>query len=88
MVDLPQPDSPTRPSVSPLLTSNEMPSTAWTAPTLRWKMMPCREREVHDQVVDLAGGRHLRRSSPGRRTDGCLRPWLMRPLVLAAHSLC
>src|SRR5215216_1420945 len=40
VVDLPHPDSPTRPSVSPGLTWNEMPSTAWTAPTLRWKMIP------------------------------------------------
>ena len=40
VVDLPQPDSPTRPSVSPFMTSKEMPSTACTAPTLRWMMMP------------------------------------------------
>ena len=32
VVDLPQPDSPTRPSVSPGMTSNETPSTARTAP--------------------------------------------------------
>src|SRR6185436_1299192 len=31
-VDLPQPDSPTMPRVSPGLRSNEMPSTALTAP--------------------------------------------------------
>src|SRR3954462_6375268 len=31
-VDLPQPDSPTRPSVSPRLMSNDTPSTARTAP--------------------------------------------------------
>src|SRR5215216_3490504 len=40
VVDLPHPDSPTRPSVSPGLTWNEMPSTAWTAPTCFWKMIP------------------------------------------------
>src|SRR6266542_3192460 len=40
VVDLPQPDSPTRPSVSPRLMENDTPSTARTAPTLRWKMMP------------------------------------------------
>src|SRR5512141_1463980 len=34
-VDLPQPDSPTRPKVSPLLISKEIPSTACTAPTWR-----------------------------------------------------
>ena len=32
VVDLPQPDSPTRPSVSPGITSNETPSTARTTP--------------------------------------------------------
>src|SRR3954452_10647939 len=32
VVDLPQPDSPTRPSVSPRLMSNDTPSTARTAP--------------------------------------------------------
>src|SRR5262245_32879975 len=34
-VDLPQPDSPTSPSVSPGKTENEMPSTANTAPCRR-----------------------------------------------------
>ena len=33
VVDFPQPDSPTRPSVSPGKTSKETPSTARTAPT-------------------------------------------------------
>src|SRR6185295_2512163 len=41
VVDLPQPDSPTRPSVSPFSTKKSMPSTARTAPTWRWKMIPC-----------------------------------------------
>ena len=40
-VDLPQPDSPTRPSVSPSRTSKLTPSTAWTRATSRWKMIPC-----------------------------------------------
>ena len=35
VVLLPQPLSPTRPSVSPRLTSKVRPSTAYTAPTLR-----------------------------------------------------
>ncbi|MEY9756203.1 hypothetical protein ABIE73_003598 [Bradyrhizobium yuanmingense] len=34
-VDLPQPDSPTRPSVSPVPSANETPSTACTVPTCR-----------------------------------------------------
>src|SRR5439155_4120037 len=41
VVDLPQPDSPTRPSVSPFSTKKSIPSTARTAPTWRWKMIPC-----------------------------------------------
>src|SRR6267143_4829351 len=41
VVDLPQPDSPTRPSVSPFSTKKSMPSTARTAPIWRWKMIPC-----------------------------------------------
>src|ERR1022692_4717922 len=34
-VDLPQPVSPTRPSVWPLRTTSDTPSTAWTWPTVR-----------------------------------------------------
>src|SRR3954470_7075793 len=37
VVDLPQPDSPTSPSVSPRMTSKDTPSTALTAPTWRRK---------------------------------------------------
>src|SRR5258705_844597 len=39
-VDLPQPDSPTTPSVSPLWSLRLTPSTAWTAPMRLWKTMP------------------------------------------------
>ena len=39
-VDFPHPDSPTMPSVSPDLRLNETPSTAFTAPTCFWKMIP------------------------------------------------
>ncbi len=35
--DLPEPDSPTTPSVSPLSRSNETPSTALTTPSRVWK---------------------------------------------------
>src|SRR5256885_1541380 len=41
VVDLPHPDSPTRPSVSLFSTKKSIPSTARTAPTWRWKMIPC-----------------------------------------------
>ena len=40
VVLLPQPVSPTIPSVSPRITSNDTPSTACTAPTWRWKRIP------------------------------------------------
>ena len=40
IVDLPQPDSPTTPSVSPSFTVNETPSTAFTDATSFWKMIP------------------------------------------------
>src|SRR5215212_4711481 len=39
-VDLPHPDSPTMPSVSPDFTVKLTPSTAFTAPTCFWKMIP------------------------------------------------
>jgi hypothetical protein len=39
-VDLPHPDSPTMPSVSPGLTLKETPSTAWTWAIAFWKMIP------------------------------------------------
>src|SRR5262245_41574840 len=40
IVVLPQPDSPTRPNVSPALTVNDTSETACTAPALRCKMAP------------------------------------------------
>ncbi len=36
VVDFPQPDSPTSPSVSPRSTEKLTPETAWTSPTLCW----------------------------------------------------
>src|SRR5919106_2060371 len=40
IVDLPQPDSPTRPSVSPRWISRETSSTALMSPTWRSRMIP------------------------------------------------
>src|SRR5829696_7515878 len=40
VVDLPQPDSPTSPSVSPAMMSNDTSSTAWTRATSREKRPP------------------------------------------------
>ena len=42
VVDLPQPDSPTKPRVSPWNTSNETPSTAFTSPMCRLINVPPR----------------------------------------------
>ena len=39
VVDLPQPDSPTRPMVVPLLILKETPSTAFTLPTVILKKL-------------------------------------------------
>ena len=55
VVDLPQPLSPTRPSVSPAARSNDTPSTACTVPTSRDEQ-PAAHREVLDQRVDLEHG--------------------------------
>ena len=52
MVDLPQPLSPTRPSVSPRCSAKLTPSTALTVPTWRWMTTPFGEREVHLEVLD------------------------------------
>jgi hypothetical protein len=40
IVDLPQPDSPTTPRVSPRLTVKVTPSTAFTEAICFWKMIP------------------------------------------------
>ena len=40
VVDLPQPDSPTIPRVSPFLTSKDTPSTAFTLPIVLEKNPP------------------------------------------------
>ena len=66
-VDLPQPDSPTIPSVSPSRSVNETPSTAFTVAISFWKMIPRRDREVLRQVLDdeeLVAGRSLIRAAP------------------------
>ena len=73
-VDLPQPDSPTRPSVSPSLTVRLTPSTARTRPTSRSIRTPGLDREVHDEVLDLeqalagGGSRRGRHGGVGRRS--------------------
>ena len=50
-VDLPQPDSPTTPSVSPGIRSNETPSTALTWPTVRLNRTPVRTGKCFSRSV-------------------------------------
>ena len=52
-VVLPEPDSPTTPTVSPSRTAIETPSTAFTWPTVRLKK-PLLDREPDLEVVGLA----------------------------------
>ena len=67
VVLLPQPDSPTSPSVSPLRISKETPSTAFTVPTCGLEdARP--DREVDLEVLDLEEVlRRLRRDAPDLR---------------------
>ena len=54
-VDFPQPDSPTRPMVSPLWMSKDTWSTAFSVPpeTLKYLQMPSRERSTSPWLVDI-----------------------------------
>ena len=59
-VDLPQPDSPTTPSVSPFNTVNDTPSTAFTSATFRLRIPPwigkyrCKSRAISIGCADAA----------------------------------
>ena len=59
VVVLPQPDSPTRPSVSPLRIVKLMPSTAFTWPTVARNQRALGHREVHFQVANREQDRRL-----------------------------
>ena len=63
-VDLPQPDSPTSPSVSPRRTARSTPSTAWTCATV------LRQQALLDREVLL----DARAPRPGCRSAGAVRP--------------
>ena len=63
VTDLPQPDSPTMPSVSPGFSSNETPSTALTVPSLVAKTV-CRSWTSSSAWVTCA---YLRRGSNASR---------------------
>ena len=66
IVDLPQPDSPTTPSVSPAFTVKLTPSTALTAPTSLLEDEPPHDREVLLQVLDDKQFAVMRRSRSSR----------------------
>src|SRR5215831_9666653 len=86
--DLPQPDSPTRPSVSPALISNEMPSTAWTRATSREKRPPLIGKCL-TRFRTLSSGSAIRRL-PLVQPAGHPVAWLdflERRLLLRVHRL-
>ena len=72
MTDLPQPDSPTMPSVSPASMWNDTPSTARTTPSgvreMRLQILDLEQR--HRQIRLASRGSSASRSpSPSRFTD-------------------
>ena len=69
IVDLPQPDSPTTPSVSPSRSANETPSTALTEATSFWKTMP--------RVIGKCFFRFSTTSSSSPRRSSCGLPHLL-----------
>src|SRR5690242_12802686 len=54
-VDLPQPDSPTSPSVSPVLISRSTPSTACTCPTVRCKTPEATGNHTFRSLIETSG---------------------------------
>src|SRR5256885_356161 len=54
-VDLPQPDSPTRPTVSPALISRSTPSTAWTWPTVRCRIPDATGNHILRSLTETSG---------------------------------
>ena len=62
-VVLPEPDSPTTPTVSPSRTTSETPSTAFTWPTVRRR----KPRLIGNQTLTSSAVRHGRRGEIGRR---------------------
>src|SRR5579864_8038975 len=54
-VDLPQPDSPTSPRVSPVLISRSTPSTACTCPTVRCSTPDATGNQTFRSVIETNG---------------------------------
>ena len=55
-VDLPEPNSPTMPSVSPAASSKLTPSTARTTSPVRRRIMPERDLVVLGEIAHLRSG--------------------------------
>ena len=77
-VVLPDPDSPTRPSVSPRRTSNDTPDTAWTTSTARFRNAAA-DREVLDEIAHLdqrplRAGRRVRPRNGGHASGHAAPP--------------
>src|SRR5256884_7979976 len=53
--DLPHPASPTRPTVSPALISRSTPSTAWTWPTVRWRIPDATGNHIFRSLTETSG---------------------------------
>ena len=83
-VVLPQPDSPTRPSVSPRWMTRSTPSTARTSATCRWST-PARTGKAFTRPLMSTRGRGIRRRGPGgrrRRAHSARRSWsCLGPIV-------
>src|ERR1700687_3602009 len=54
-VGFPQPDSPTRPTVSPFMMSRSTPSTAWTWATVLWRTPEVMGNHVFSPRTDRSG---------------------------------
>ena len=71
VVVLPQPDSPTRPSVSPSRMSKLMPSTACTVPTRRRSTPLLQQRIMFDEIAHVEHRRCACPATPRRPPAGC-----------------
>src|SRR5579875_1460079 len=87
-VDLPQPDSPTSPRVSPAAMSKEMPSTARTWPTTCRKIPPRTGKCLTRPLTDNKGAAALigRAGRNGSRRQNGRAPFLRSPAFRAGKE--
>ena len=69
VTDLPEPDSPTMPSVSPRLTSNDTPSTAFTTRPSSAKYVRKFAHRQKAQLFLICGSRASRSPSPRKLSE-------------------